>query len=345
MAHRFRTALRISVCCLAAGAAVALGEPGPTTKADENAAASYQEAFRALPRLVASERQACSCRGNTCGSKLRAAPLTPDLIGPVNRSGTALAKLRAGAARGKCDWGDAGPDDVDRLVRNAKAVLLMKLGAVRAKEHFERGRADAGTADLAAVQTLGHRFGTAGPLVCLPVQNAADALVAEIAAEYLPKLSKASLRGLDRRLKAVPPAADLKGALERERKHVARTHKGSPWLEASLSYYAAAEGLAHLPPDEMGTKLKLKTAGSPVGAALNPLVGHMARSRAEARLKQAMLTAAIQVLLEGTEEIKGQLDPYTKQPLAYQQMGKGFRLKSNTKVNGRPVTLDVGPRP
>ena len=221
----------------------------------------------------------------------------------------------------------------------------MKLAAVRAKQHFERGRADAAAADLAAAQTLGHRFGMAGPLACLLVQNAGDVLVAEVAAEYLPKLSKANLRGLDKRLKAVPPAADLKGALERERKYVARTHKGSPLLRASLSYYAAAEKLAHLPPDEIGTKLRLKTAGSPVAGTLNSVVEHRARSQAEARLKRAMLTAAIRILLEGTDAVKDQLDPYTKQPLVYEQMGKGFRLKSNVKVNAQPVTLDVGPRP
>ena len=87
---------------------------------------------------------------------------------------------------------------------------------------------------------------------------------------------------------------------------------------------------------------KLKAIQSLAAGVLNPLLEGVARSQAEARLKQVMLKSAIQVLLEGREALKNQPDPYTGQSLEYEQLEKGFRLKSKTTVKGHPVTLDIG---
>ena len=324
-----------------AGAAAGQGLSGPTTARDDDAAAMYREAFRLLPKLTGKERQAYSCQGDTCGSKLRAARLTKDLVEPVNRSESALVKLRAAANCRKCDWDLSGAGGVNTLPRDvSRASLLIKVAVVRARQQFERGQAKAAVADLAAAQTLAHRLGKAGPLICLLVQNKGDLLVAEIAAKYLPKLSKADLGSLAERLKKVPPGAELAGALQREKKVVAKSHAGSPLLQPFLLYYTEAEKLALLPPDQMCAKLK--AIQSLAAGVLNPVLEGIARSQAEARLKQVMLKSAIQVLLEGREALKNQPDPYTGQSLEYEQLEKGFRLKSKTTVKGQPVTLDIG---
>jgi hypothetical protein len=315
--------------------------PGPATAPTTNAAAIYREAFRAVPKLSKTERKAYSCQGNACGSRLRTAPLSADLLGPVDRSEPALGMLRKAADCRKCDWALEGKSATEALLPDlSEALLLMKLASVRARRNLERGQAKAAVDDLAAALTLARRVGAAGPLPCLIVQNAGDAMMSEVAAGHLPKLNAAELTGLAERLETIPSGTDLAGAIRRERQHVAKTHQGSPLLQSSLSYYSQAAELADLPPDQMSAKLKAMQ--NPVAGVLNPSLEQLARSCATAHLKMVMLKAAVQVSLKGKVKVKDFPDPYTGKPLEHEQLKQGFQLKSSLKIAGKPVTLVIG---
>jgi len=92
----------------------------------------------------------------------------------------------------------------------------------------------------------------------------------------------------------------------------------------------------------------LSPAARALGLWLLPAAVACRTNEAAHQTRLAMLKAALAVVRRGPEALKAEAlnDPYAGGPFSYEKTSGGFRLVSKTlEREGKPVTLEVGPRP
>jgi hypothetical protein len=178
-------------------------------------------------------------------------------------------------------------------------------------------------------------------MICYLVQVAIDSLAVDTTAENLTDFGPAGLKALAERLDSVPTGGSLKTVLQGEKEFVAAQTPPSPLAEPTTRMYDELMPHADLPPDEFAKKTKAMQG--PLAEQLLPSITRTGYLQAQARAKTAMLKAAIKVQLKGPDALKSIKDPYGDGPFRYRATKKGFELRSKLRVDGRPVTLTVGP--
>jgi RNA polymerase sigma factor (sigma-70 family) len=101
-----------------------------------------------------------------------------------------------------------------------------------------------------------------------------------------------------------------------------------------------------LPPDQVAKEFareERKLAGNPVYKVFAPVLHNIRVRRAEADVRRALLSAALDVRLDGAGALKKHPDPVVGGPFEYVAFEDGFELRSRLKGrDDRPVALTVG---
>jgi hypothetical protein len=118
--------------------------------------------------------------------------------------------------------------------------------------------------------------------------------------------------------------------------------------EETRPCYPMTAKLLELPLDQFEKEFQLessKRAGNPLFRTLFPAVSHMRRSQARADVYRALLAAAIDVQLDGSDALKDHPDPVAGGPFEWVAFEGGFELRSKFHpTDGKPWTLTVGRR-
>jgi len=120
------------------------------------------------------------------------------------------------------------------------------------------------------------------------------------------------------------------------------------FAEEALPCYAATAKMLDLPLDEFEKEFQgesTRHAGNPVYRVFFPALGKARQSKALADVRQALLSAAIAVQLDGRDALKDYTDPVVGGQFEYSPFQGGFELRSKFKGTGaKPVTLTIGRR-
>ena len=312
------------------------GDEATTRKSagDQNAADLYRKAFTLLPDLTDAERRLSRSPKPT--------PLSAVARRAIKKSGPALDMVLRAAKVKRCDWEfNKGKIIQEFMPILSEARQVARLACLRARYNLKQGRPQAAADDLTASLTLSRHIGADAPLICYMVQVVIESLVVETIAENLTGFDAAGLKVLAERLDSVPAGGSLKTTLEAEKEFVAAQTSYNPLAGPTMQMHDELIPHADLPPDEFAKKFKAikSTAGNPVA----PAIEKASHTQARARARMAMLKAAIAVQLKGPDALKSIKDPYGDGPFRYRATKKGFELRSKLRVDGKPVTLTVGP--
>jgi hypothetical protein len=214
--------LAMTVLLLAPGSVLA--GAGPDLGA--NAALKYWRAFATLPTLSRAEQ-----------SKLNAACLSMPLDAKarelLTRADYALQLMHRGAALPRCEWGIDWEEGVPVQLPQAIAARVMcSLACLRARLRFEQGRKREALDDIFAALTMARHVGRDTINITLLSGQAVEHRLIEALALHLPQLDAATIKGLKKRLDALPPAGTPAAALKVEEKFAldwfVRTVKEAP---------------------------------------------------------------------------------------------------------------------
>jgi hypothetical protein len=86
----------------------------------------------------------------------------------------------------------------------------------------------------------------------------------------------------------------------------------------------------------------VKFAANPWAKILGPALKRAREPIAAGEAQQAMLRAAIDILLQGEAAVKASKDPFGTGPFGYRKLPNGFELSSELKFRDQPVKLRVG---
>jgi hypothetical protein len=118
-------------------------------------------------------------------------------------------------------------------------------------------------------------------------------------------------------------------------------------LEDVLPVYDELEKMVALPWKEFDAQypefMRKAKAVNPVGGLLLPAMHKAVTSQRRMITERALFRAAITVVQEGPDKIKDTRDPFGDGAFEYRALDKGFELKSKFLVEGKPLTLTVGP--
>jgi hypothetical protein len=196
-------------------AMVAVALPMASASADappdpaSNAALKYWQAFSALPTLTDAERAKIH--------EYLTSPLDDHARQIVNQAEYALTMLHQGAAQRRCDWGVSPEEGIYvRFPQAPASRVLAALACLRARIRFEEGKGAQAVDDIVAALTLGRHVSLAGTNLMLLVGFAIEHLAIETLAHDLPKLDAGLIRGLAKRLDALPTGMNTATATETE---------------------------------------------------------------------------------------------------------------------------------
>jgi hypothetical protein len=102
-----------------------------------------------------------------------------------------------------------------------------------------------------------------------------------------------------------------------------------------------------LPLDQFDTEFEreaVKQAGNPMFKVFFPALPKLRRAQARADVRRALLSAALDVRLDGRDALKNHPDPVVGGPLEYTDFAGGFELRSRFRQDDKPLTLIVGRR-
>jgi hypothetical protein len=118
-------------------------------------------------------------------------------------------------------------------------------------------------------------------------------------------------------------------------------------LEALSPFYEEQRRLIGLPRDQFDAQwpeAQKKVAADPLARTLLPALSKVIDARDRSRARLAMLKAAVAVVRDGQGALAKHADPFGKGPIQYAVRPQGFELRSALTLDGKPVTLVVGPR-
>lgn len=88
--------------------------------------------------------------------------------------------------------------------------------------------------------------------------------------------------------------------------------------------------------------VKMK-AHNPLGGFLLPTVDKYVEVQRRTQAQLALFKAALAVVQDGPDALKGTKDPFGEGPFEYRELGNGFELKSKLLFKGQPVMLLIKP--
>jgi hypothetical protein len=119
-------------------------------------------------------------------------------------------------------------------------------------------------------------------------------------------------------------------------------------LEELLPVYDELAKLMALPWKEFEARhpefVRKAKAANPLAAAVLPAVDRVLANQRRAEARLAMFKAAVAIVRDGPDQVKGTKDPFGDGPFGYRAVGDGFELTSKLTYQGKPVTLTVGKR-
>jgi RNA polymerase sigma factor (sigma-70 family) len=127
------------------------------------------------------------------------------------------------------------------------------------------------------------------------------------------------------------------GTTEGVLRHVEEVRRHSAALAAKLD----------LSPDQVAVELEREAkrlAGNQIFKVFGPVVESMRARQACADVRRSLLSAAIDVQLDGRDVLKKHPDPVLGGPLELVPFAGGFELRSKLKQEDKPVALTVGRR-
>jgi hypothetical protein len=117
-------------------------------------------------------------------------------------------------------------------------------------------------------------------------------------------------------------------------------------LEGLLPFLDEQRRLVALPRDQFLAQwpaLQAKQSANTAAKVMLPAVIKIANARDRARAKFEMLRAAVAVTQDGKAALEKHRDPFGDGPFQYTARKNGFELRSALEIDGKPVTLTVGP--
>jgi hypothetical protein len=368
---------------------ILLALPFGCTRADdppnlgENAALKYWQAFATLPRFTDAEQK-------KIGAECLTMPLDARARKFVTRSAYSLQMLHSGAALPRCDWGIGWKEQgiEVRLPHNGGARALANLACLRARLRFKDGHTASAIDDIVAALTLGRHVSLNGVYVMLLAGYAIEHWASEALALWLPKLDAKAIKALTKRLDTLPQSATAATALKFEEqfalewfiRKVKETKDRKSLLallgepsdgtitaagvlaaakEVRSSYAMMAKKLEG-PFDQFAKEYEQevkKRDGNLVFRLLFPALHKVRLAQRRADVRRALLSAALDVQLDGKDALKKHPDPVAGGPFEYVAFKGGFELRSRWKLDEKlrakwkiderlagPVTLTAGTR-
>lgn len=117
-------------------------------------------------------------------------------------------------------------------------------------------------------------------------------------------------------------------------------------LEGFRATFDEQRRLVVLPRDQFLAQwpaLQARQSGNPMAKVALPAAPKVVDARDRDRARLAMLTAAVAVVRDGQAALAQHPDPFGTGPFQYMARPHGFELKSALMIEGKPVTLTVGP--
>jgi hypothetical protein len=330
---------------------IAQGQSRPATPAatTENAATLYRQAFTMLATLNDADDQRLGLCG-TDGCWVVTTPLDRGTADLLSRQARCVALIRRAAELPEARWELGG--DAQKMVDIANQLpRLSALMVLHARHELRDGQPERAVDDLmVAMTTSRHAAATQPTMVTKMAEIAAFRAPAEALAEQLPTLRKDVVASLPTRFEKLPRSATMEQLVrgEQDFAHATARRQGTVVVVAVAGltnfYEALAKG-AGLPPDEFARLVDEQVAKNSVNPFAGILGPSFKRSRETVALleaKQAMLAAAIDIILKGDAAVATSKDPFGKGPFAFERTAKGFVLRSALMKDGKPITLRVG---
>jgi hypothetical protein len=117
-------------------------------------------------------------------------------------------------------------------------------------------------------------------------------------------------------------------------------------LEALLPFLDEQRRLVALPRDQFSAQwpaLQAKQSANVAAKVMLPAVTKVVDARDRAKAKFELLRAAVAVTRDGESALAKHPDPFGSGPFQYTARKNGFELRSNLEIDGKPMTLTVGP--
>jgi hypothetical protein len=117
-------------------------------------------------------------------------------------------------------------------------------------------------------------------------------------------------------------------------------------LENLGPFYDEQCRLVVLPRDQFlaqWPELQKRQSANAVARAILPATAKVLDARDRYRARFAMLKAAVAVVRDGQAALAKHPDPFGSGPFEYKALPQGFELRSKLTLEGKPVTLTVGP--
>jgi hypothetical protein len=114
------------------------------------------------------------------------------------------------------------------------------------------------------------------------------------------------------------------------------------------SFYTAWASQFSLPPEQFERAYKAEieevSKANPVIQQFTPALPRFRWAEAYSQTRRALLQTAIAVRLDGPSALNRHPDPYDGNPFSYIPMDGGFRLESQLREGGAPISLSIVPR-
>jgi hypothetical protein len=117
-------------------------------------------------------------------------------------------------------------------------------------------------------------------------------------------------------------------------------------LEALDPFFDEQRRLVVLPRDRFLAQwpaAQKKQSANPVARVMLPVTTKIVDARDRYRARFAMLKAAVAVVRDGQAALAKHPDPFGSGPFEYKALPQGFELRSKLTLEGKAVTLTVGP--
>jgi hypothetical protein len=117
-------------------------------------------------------------------------------------------------------------------------------------------------------------------------------------------------------------------------------------MEALGPFYEEQRRLVGLPRDQFRAQFpefEKKQSANPLAKLMMPALTKVVDARDRGRARMELLKAAVAVARDGQGTLADHPDPFGKGPFQYAARPQGFELRSALQIDGKPVTLTVGP--
>jgi hypothetical protein len=321
--------------------------PAAVAEANETAGV-YRAAFALLDSMGDEDKQRLGLCGKD-GCWVVNTPLDAGTLDLLRRQRQAVELARKAAAMPPAVWALNG--DAQRMVDLAnRAPRLSALLVLQARHELRDGDPARAIDDICAAVALSRHASAETTLLTKMVEIAAWRPAGDLLAQQLPSLPKQLVATLPQRFAQMPRSPTMAQLLRGEKAFARASAKKQGFAMAIAVagldgfYDALADGGA-LPPDEYAQLVDAELAKvslNPWAKIIGPSIKRSRESLAVFEAKQAMLAAAIDVVLHGEAAVAKSDDPFGDRPFGFREWPGGFELTSALQRDGAPVKLVIG---